>query len=229
MRLNMTFEEKVLLLECLLRDIRLNWAELTKRRINLAKKLCKDIANDESTPEEMKEKFSILYDSCVDAGRDIEHEDFDGRFFREEFPYGYEEMDKVHNIPHPYKLADRSDEFKKLCKEFLTCPGSIFEDAEYDSEADDDASDRLTKLISTIDLSKLPLPKHAIIRLIKLYCDCKECPCPKEVPCVYHTIGRYLLCDDVEDNITVDDVHKYNTCEDALYLYLTRKEEENKE
>ena len=224
----MTFEEKVLLLECVLRDIRHNWAELTKRRVNLAKKLCKDISNDESTPEEMKEKFSILYNCCVDGRHYIEHEDFDGRFFREDFPYGYEEMDKIHNIPHPYKLADRSDEFKKLCKEFLTCPDSIFEDVEYDSAANDADPERLAKLASTIDLFKLP--KHEIIRLVDLYShDCKDCLCPQEVPCAYHTVGRYLTYEDVEDNVAVDDIHKYNDCGEALYLYLTRKEEENKE
>lgn len=223
----MTFEEKVLLLECVLRDIRLNWAELTKRRVNLAKALCKDIANDESTPEEMKEKFDILYNCCVDGRYYIEHEDFDGRFFREDFPYGYEEMDKIHNIPHPYKLANRSDEFKKLCKEFLTCPDSIFEDVEYDSTVDDADPDRLAKLASTIDLSKLP--KHAIIRLIELYSHCEACQCPKEVPCRYHTVGRYLTYEDVEDNVALDDIYKYNDCGEALYLYLTRKEEENKE
>ena len=222
----MTFEEKVLLLECLLRDIRANWLELTKRRVSLAKKLCRNIVNDESTPEEMKEKFSILYDCCIDACREVEYGDFDGRFFREEFPYGYYEMDKIHNIPHPYILADRSDEFKKLCKEFFTRPEHIFEDVD-DSGSDDVDPDRLAKLASAIDLSKVP--EYEIIRLIELYCHCKEeCQCPREVPCAYHE-GRYFSYATVGDEVSIDDIHKYNDCGEALYLYLTRKEEENKE
>lgn len=221
----MDTNEKILLIECLLRDIRGNWSELVLRRLKLVQKLCNMITKDESVDESLRKSFSILSKSCADGAsyyRDADYFDyFDGRMFRDEFPYGYEEIDQIHKIPKPYKLADRSDEFKKLVNEFITTPHYVFSDVEYNSEEHEN-KDHLAKIINAIDLNKLSV--ESIIDIFASNCDCDSCPA--EVPCTYHTYGEninWTFEKDI-DIIQIDDVCKYNDCKEALYMYLTRKE-----
>lgn len=111
----MNDKEKIYLIQCLLEDVRCNWAEKVEERTNLAKKLCLEIGGD----------FCKLASEC-DAF--LSQEYIDGRFFREPFPYGYENMDMLHKLSHT--LSDKSNEFKNYVEEYITYPEYRFEDVE---------------------------------------------------------------------------------------------------
>lgn len=106
-------KEKIYLIQCLLEDIRGNWAEKVEERTKLAKKLCLEVGGD----------FCKLACECDEF---LSHEYIDGRFFRTPFPYGYEDMDVLHKLPHT--LSDKSDEFKQYVEEYITYPKYRFED-----------------------------------------------------------------------------------------------------
>lgn len=110
----MSEKEKIFLIQCLLYDIRLNWSTSVKRRAELAKKLCLEIGSDD---------FLTLAKECDTF---LSYDNIDGRFFRYEFPNGYENMDNLHGLSHT--LQDKSDEFNGYATEYLTCIEHIFND-----------------------------------------------------------------------------------------------------
>ncbi len=114
----MSREEKIFMVQCLLQDIRSNWMDDVEDRAEMAKDLCEELGEEE---------FLTLASECAEF-LTMDPVSRDGRYFREEFPYGYENMDKLHNLSHT--LADKSDEFKKLADLYITCPECRFEDAE---------------------------------------------------------------------------------------------------
>jgi hypothetical protein len=124
----MTIKEKILLVQLLLLDIRGNWgweqygnAPLSRAR--MAKDLCEEIAYDINDND-----YLALADSCSEY---IEHcyDGYgDGRWFRDQFPMGYEGMDELHGLAFTYK--DKSDEFKSIAEAYLTYPENRFDDWE---------------------------------------------------------------------------------------------------
>lgn len=120
----MTREEGIFLIECLLRDVRLNWADDPTPRCALAMNLCHELGGD----------FNILENECREFVNWIsEGEEVDGRHFRDDFPYGYEDMNSLHNLPRT--LKDKSYEFKLYVKKYITCPDWIFEGEKNEQEA----------------------------------------------------------------------------------------------
>jgi len=109
-------EEKILLIQCLLYDIRLNWGDDIESRINLVKKICLELGGDFETLAKQCDAFLDMKNKCGYV---------DGRFFREEFPYGYENMYNLHSLINT--LSNRSQEFKKYAKN-ITYPDIVFRD-----------------------------------------------------------------------------------------------------
>lgn len=107
-RLIMTNEEKILLVELLLKDLRLNWADKTRERADKACSLCKELGFTK-----LAEVISA-WDEC------------DGRYFRYEYPEGYEGMGKLHSLEYTYQ--DKSDGFKYIVIGYLTYPDMLFTD-----------------------------------------------------------------------------------------------------
>ena len=110
----MTKEEKILLVELLLRDIRGNWVN-SDERVKTAYNLCKELSIDKLYGKQFKTLAKEI----------LNWDKSDGRYFRDEFPYGYVMMGYIHKLPYTYK--DRSDEFKKMA-ELLTYPEYLFTD-----------------------------------------------------------------------------------------------------
>ena len=123
-------QEKTLLLELILRDLRGNWNNPRPR----AKKALA-LAEELELP---------VYISSIKTyiGSSEEYGDWDGRYFRcSTKSGGYEGMEELHglystkkdedgNEEHYYTFADKSDEFKKEAEAILTYPESRFEDYE---------------------------------------------------------------------------------------------------
>lgn len=120
----MNVKEKILLIQLLLEDIRGNWGwentgGVCSRAIK-AEELCEELAY------ELKDnRYFTLANSCSGY---IAHyyDDGDGRWFREQFPHGYENMDNLHGLNPTY--MDKSDEFKEVAEEYLTHPEYRFDD-----------------------------------------------------------------------------------------------------
>lgn len=112
----MSREEQIYLIQCILEDVRGNWAFQVEERVEFAKDLCEELGDKD---------FITLAGECAEF---LSMEDKDGRFFRADFPYGYQDMDKLHNLPHT--LADKSDEFKGLADVYITYPEYRFDDVE---------------------------------------------------------------------------------------------------
>ena len=118
----MNTKEKILLVQLILEDIRGNWAYDAERRANKAQELCKELSKETNNAD-----YEILADYCETYIKSsMKWDDWDGRFFRQPFPMGYEGMDKLHNIKHRY--LDKTREFKELADEYLTHPEYIFDD-----------------------------------------------------------------------------------------------------
>lgn len=110
-------KEKIYLIQCLLEDVRGNWADPIKSRVWKAKELCKELG----------EEFLDLANSCDYFIKYFDNgECLDGRFFRKDFPYGYIGMDDLHGLSHT--LNDKSDEFKKYVDKLITYPEYRFKD-----------------------------------------------------------------------------------------------------
>lgn len=127
----MSITEKILLVELLLIDIRGNWGwendhGICSRAVK-ARTLCEELAS-----ELADERFMVLADRCSDYIADY-FEDGDGRYFREAFPHGYENLDNMHDLE--YTFADKSDEFKVVVDDYLTHPECRFDD--WDARFDD--------------------------------------------------------------------------------------------
>ena len=124
----MNVKEKILLVQLLLEDIRGNWGHgwIGRNAIDRADKarsLCEEIANELND-----DNYFILAGACSTYISYCEYGDNDGRFFREEFPEGYDGMDKLHGLNPTYK--DKSDDFKVIAEEYLTYPEHRFDDWE---------------------------------------------------------------------------------------------------
>ena len=123
----MNVREKILLVQLLLEDIRGNWGHgaygrNAEDRALKAKSLCEEIASETNN-----EDYSFLADFCkiyIDSSKDWG--DWDGRFFREPFPRGYTNMEKLHGLKETYK--DKSKNFQSVAKEYLTYPWLRFSD-----------------------------------------------------------------------------------------------------
>ena len=78
---------------------------------------------DEETNDE---NFLILINVCKSyINIAEEYGDWDGRFFRRKFPYGYISMEELHNLSKT--ITDKTKEFKMQAK-ILTYPKFRFED-----------------------------------------------------------------------------------------------------
>ena len=125
----MNVNEKILFVQLLLEDIRGSWDEEpvgrnAEDRALKAKSLCEEIAKETNNDECL-----ILADYCslyINSSR--RWDDWDGRIFRQPFPMGYENMDKLHGLKHTYK--NKSDEFQSESEEYLTHPELRFNDWE---------------------------------------------------------------------------------------------------
>ena len=111
----MNVNEKVYLIELLLKDIRGNWGWENGNRIGLAVKLCGELTE---SVENIKELQSTI----------VNYNGEDGRYFRQAYPQGYENMGELYKTSKTYN--DKSDEFKKLVKGYITYPDYIFEDVD---------------------------------------------------------------------------------------------------
>lgn len=106
--------EKMLLLDLLLQDIRGNWGWENKSRTSLALTLAEELGLNEHI-NKINDYLNLEYK--------------DGRYFRTDFKYGgYEGMSSYHNLEYTYH--DKSEEFKKLADGYLTYPDYRFTDFE---------------------------------------------------------------------------------------------------
>lgn len=116
----MSTEEKLLLLELILKDIRGNWGFELEERVDRAIELAKELKLN---------KFIISikeYKESCKNGID------DGRYFRMGQEYGgYEGMEELHNLSHT--IIDKSDEFKSEIY-ILTYPDMRFDDWKHYNE-----------------------------------------------------------------------------------------------
>lgn len=118
----MNIKEKILLVQLFLKDIRGNWGGNAEERALKAKSLCEEIANESSDNE-----YLILADNCdVYISSSKRWDDWDGRFFRQPFPMGYENMEVLHGLKSTYK--DKTQEFKLVVEKYLTIPNLLFDD-----------------------------------------------------------------------------------------------------
>lgn len=122
----MSDEEKMLLIDCILRDVRGDWSDRNsvKKRVNFARDVCKGLGGE----------FDKLADSC-DAflsnfmPQPAGEQWIDGRWFREPFPEGYIDMENLHHLERKFK--ERSEAFKVFVKEYINSPSYIFSDVEW--------------------------------------------------------------------------------------------------
>lgn len=127
----MNTKEKILLVQLLLEDIRDNWGHglygrNAEDRALKAKSLCEEIAKETNNSE-----YLILSDNCeVYISSSKRWGDWDGRFFRQSFPMGYGNMNKLHGLKNTYK--NKSKDFQSVAEEYLTSPEIAFSDWETD-------------------------------------------------------------------------------------------------
>ena len=118
----MNAKEKILLIQLLLEDIRGNWADNAEDRALKAKSLCEEVASETKNNE-----FMILAEFCdTYINTSKRWDDWDGRFFRQTFPMGYEKMDKLHNLKPTFN--NKSKDFQTIAKEYITSPWLRFSD-----------------------------------------------------------------------------------------------------
>lgn len=114
------YKEKVLALQLILEDIRGNWGWDLQERVDKAKEICEGLSHKD-------DDFKTLLSTIEEFKAEMEEEPewVDGRFFRNEFPCGYENMSMLHGLNNTYK--DKSDQFKADV-ECLTYPDLRFSD-----------------------------------------------------------------------------------------------------
>lgn len=111
----MTKEEKTLLIQTLLIDIRGNWGwDNGFNRAKLAKDLANELVGKVDGMNVLLEEIE-MYDGS------------DGRYFRALYPNGYEGMDELHGLDIK-TIKDKSLQFKQLAKKYLTHPEIRFDD-----------------------------------------------------------------------------------------------------
>jgi hypothetical protein len=115
----MTKEEKGLLLQLILEDLRGNWGDDPGHRATEAKVIATELGLAKT-----RERIDQYFEGASEFG------DWDGRHFRCDFiKYGgYYGMETIHNLPKTIK--DKSDEFKTAALNILTYPEYRFEDWE---------------------------------------------------------------------------------------------------
>ena len=118
--MEMDREEKILALQLILEDIRGNWGFELEERVDIALQLAEDLSEEYPRFLLMVKSIKEYQDICKEG-------DNDGRYFRTEFPYGYEGMGKLHGLKRTYN--DKSKTFK-LCVNCLTYPENSFIDWE---------------------------------------------------------------------------------------------------
>lgn len=120
----MNTNEKILLVQLLLEDIRDDWSHDAGKRAAKAKSLCEEI-----TKETRNDDFVLLADYCdtyINSSK--RWDDWDGRFFRNPFPMGYMNMDKLHGLKPTIK--NKSNDFQTVAKEYLISLENRFRDWE---------------------------------------------------------------------------------------------------
>ena len=128
----MNTKEKMLMVQLILEDIRGNWAYDAEERALKAMSLCEEIANETGNKD-----FLLLADFCdVYISTSKKLDDWDGRFFRNPFPRGYEDIIKMHKLKPTYK--DKSKDFKTVAIEYLTYPSYRFDDWVDETNDEDD-------------------------------------------------------------------------------------------
>lgn len=126
----MNTKEKILLVQVLLEDIEYYYDNNAENRAEKAKSVCAELAN-----ETRNDEYLILADFCdtyIKIGK--RHNDWDGRFFRQSFPMGYNGMDKKHGLKHTYH--NRSDDFKSTVIEYMSAPEFVFKDLESETSTE---------------------------------------------------------------------------------------------
>ena len=122
----MSIAEKILLVQLLLYDIRCNWGWENDNgncsRAIKARDLCEELAR------ELNDDRFMTLASCCNEYTASYCIDGDGRYFRNVFPYGYEDMETLHNLAATF--LDKSDEFKELAETYITFPDTKFDDWE---------------------------------------------------------------------------------------------------
>ena len=116
----MFIEEKVLLIELLMKDLTYNWTYNPKRRIHKAIELCLDID---------RPNFNILAAtlSSYATGLDNFTADEKYNYFKDHnFPYGYQHMTHIHKLP--YTFTYKSPDFKRHALHYLINPHMFFTD-----------------------------------------------------------------------------------------------------
>ena len=109
-------EEKILLLQLILEDIRSNWGCCDlEPRVNMALNLAEELGLTEHVSR-IKNYIKL----CNEG-------DCDGRFFRINYKYGgYEDMKELHGLEAT--ILDKSDDFMKTADAILTYPEYRFDD-----------------------------------------------------------------------------------------------------
>lgn len=117
----MNDDEKLLLLQLILEDIRGNWGHenVDAERQPYALKLAKELSHIPGMPE-LTKTIEWYY-----TGED-------GRCFRGDYPHGYYNMESLHNLPKA--IVGRSKEFQINSIKYLTYPDARFEDFEFKLE-----------------------------------------------------------------------------------------------
>ena len=145
----MDIKEKIILIDCLLRDIRADWSSRLKLRASLAALLCKEVSDfykerslnhlepAYSAPVSIWKDFFTLGNRCIEF---IDCHYDDGRYFREEFPYGYEGLSGFYDIP--ISFVERSDEFKWYAYRFLNYPKQRFDDFVDKEESEEEINNK---------------------------------------------------------------------------------------
>ena len=125
----MNTQEKILLVQLLLEDIRDNCnhrrrGRNAEDRASKAKSLCEEIASETNNSE-----YLMLADFCDTYIKSSKQwDDWDGRFFRNSFPMGYEKMDRLHGLK--LTIKNKSNNFQSVAKEYITHPEFRFSDWE---------------------------------------------------------------------------------------------------
>jgi hypothetical protein len=108
-------QEKIYLIELLLKDIRGDWGTNPVPRAMLAEKLCKEIGTDDFLKlSKVCHEYILMNqedDNCID-----------GRYFREDFPNGYIDMGGFYDGKLSYNYNDKSEEFKHYVDNFIVHP-----------------------------------------------------------------------------------------------------------
>ena len=117
----MSIEEKLLALELILKDIRVNWSDDLDDRINTAEEISLDLLMNEKYNKDME----LMLKSIREFKETIDDVWCDGRHFRTNYPKGYKGMSGLHGLDYSYE--DKSDKFKEVV-ECLTYPEYAFTD-----------------------------------------------------------------------------------------------------